>query len=279
MSAEQALITLLIERLNANLLVLPTLPEIAIRVRQAADDPKINLNRMADVIALDTALAARIIKIANSAFLGRTVKVTTLNQAVTRIGLSQVKNIATAMALEQLFVSHTPEIAQRMNMLWQETVQVTAVAMACLKYYLQHHKHDSLNLDTMTLAGLIHQIGVLPILAEAEKYPEVFGEEKFLQHAVQDYAGTIGVAIMNYWDFAETFSQVVKNYQQLSANSPIHYTDFIRLGRLTLQPLQNKAEVSQLLMAYQQSGLIPSSDFVQNPEIALWVEEAKALFS
>ena len=83
MSAEQALITLLIERLNANLLVLPTLPEIAIRVRQAADDPKINLNRMADVIALDTALAARIIKIANSAFLGRTVKVVTGNVKLT----------------------------------------------------------------------------------------------------------------------------------------------------------------------------------------------------
>ncbi len=140
---------------------------------------------MAEVIALDTALAARIIKIANSAFIGRSVKVTTLNQAVTRIGLSQVKNIATAMALEQLFVSHSPEIASRMNQLWRETVQVTAVAMACLKFYLQKHKHESLNLDTLTLAGLVHQIGILPILAEAEKYPDTFGDTVFLQKALQ----------------------------------------------------------------------------------------------
>ncbi len=45
MSAEQALLTLLMEKLSNNLLVLPTLPEIAVRVRQAADDPEINLGR------------------------------------------------------------------------------------------------------------------------------------------------------------------------------------------------------------------------------------------
>ena len=97
MSAENALVTLLMAKLATNMLVLPTLPEIAVRVRQAADDPDINLHAMAEVIALDPALAARMIKIANSAFIGRSIKVATLNQAVTRIGLSQVKNIATAI--------------------------------------------------------------------------------------------------------------------------------------------------------------------------------------
>ena len=105
MSADNALLTLLNEKLNNNLLVLPTLPEIAVKVRQAADDPSINLAAMADVISKDPALAARMVKVANSAFLGRSIKVANLAQAVTRIGLSQVKNIATAMALEQLFVS------------------------------------------------------------------------------------------------------------------------------------------------------------------------------
>ncbi len=278
MSAEQALFTLLTEKLSNNLLVLPTLPEIAVRVRQAADDPDINLNSMAEVIALDTALAARIIKIANSAFLGRSVKVTTLNQAVTRIGLSQVKNIATAMALEQLFVSHTPDIANRMNLLWRETVKVTAVAMACLKFYLQAHKHDSLNLDTLTLAGLIHQIGVLPILAEAEKYPDTFGDAEFLQHAILDFSAPIGIAIMQYWDFAATFSEVVRLSHSTVLHPQVSYVDFIRIGLITSGLWREPTSAELLLSDYLQRGLIPKKNVLQDSDLSAWYEEAKTLF-
>jgi HD-like signal output (HDOD) protein len=278
MSAEQALLTLLMERLSANLLVLPTLPEIAVRVRQAADDPDINLNSMAEVIALDTALAARMIKIANSAFMGRTVKVTTLNQAVTRIGLSQVKNIATAMALEQLFVSHSPDIACRMTQLWRDTVQVTAVAMACLKFYLQKHKHEGLNLDTLTLAGLVYQIGVLPILAEAEKYPDTFGDDVFLQKVMLDYSAPIGVAIMKSWGFADTFTEVVKHSRATQPGPQVGYTDFIRLGLVVCGLWHDDQSAELLLTDYVQRGVIPQLSPLQDPDITAWFEDAKTLF-
>lgn len=278
MSAEQALLTLLQEKLHTNLLVLPTLPEIAVRVRQAADDPEINLNSMAEVIALDTALAARMIKIANSAFMGRTVKVTTLNQAVTRIGLSQVKNIATAMALEQLFVSHTPEIAQRMTQLWRDTVKVTAIAMACLKFYLQKHKHEGLNIDTLTLAGLVYQIGVLPILAEAEKYPATFGDEVFLQQAMLAYSAPIGVAIMNSWGFADTFTVVVQHARSAQLEPQAGYTDFIRIGLIVAGLWHHDPSAEMLLADYVRRGLIPQTAPLRDADIATWNEEAKALF-
>ena len=105
MATENALLTILVEKINNDTLVLPTLPAIALKVRRAADDPDINLNAMADVISQDPSLSARMIKISNSAYLGSTVKVTSAQQAVTRIGLRQIKNISTALAMEQLFVS------------------------------------------------------------------------------------------------------------------------------------------------------------------------------
>lgn len=123
MSTENALLTILTDRINNDTLVLPTLPEIAVRVRQAADDPEINLMQMSDVISHDPALAARMIKVANSAFMGRSVKVNTLNQAVTRIGLRQIKNIATAMAMEQLFVSNNKLIKTYMEQSLAEDVK------------------------------------------------------------------------------------------------------------------------------------------------------------
>jgi HD-like signal output (HDOD) protein len=278
MSAENALVTLLMTKLATNMLVLPTLPEIAVRVRQAADDPDINLHAMAEVIALDPALAARMIKIANSAFLGRSIKVSTLNQAVTRIGLSQVKNIATAMALEQLFVSHTPEIATKMAELWRETVHITCVAMAGLQAYLPQHKHDNLNMDTLTLAALVHRIGVLPILAEAEKHPQVFGEERFLLHAIDDFSSQIGEAILRNWDFAETFVDVVHCWQQTEFSGVVSYVDFIRLGLISTNYYPDRLEQDKLLDTYVQVGLIAKKTFMQDPGILQAYHEAKALF-
>ena len=66
---------------------------------------------MSDIIAQDPALSVGMIKVANSALLGRSVKVETINQAVTRIGLRQIKSIATAMAVEQVFVSENKIVA------------------------------------------------------------------------------------------------------------------------------------------------------------------------
>jgi len=278
MSAENALVTLLMAKLATNMLVLPTLPEIAVRVRQAADDPDINLHSMAEVISLDPALAARMIKIANSAFIGRSIKVSTLNQAVTRIGLSQVKNIATAMALEQLFVSHTQEIEAKMAELWRDTVHVTCVAMACLQAYLPKHKHDNLNLDTLTLAALVHRIGVLPILAEAEKHPQVFGEETFLVRAIDEFSSPIGEAILRSWEFSDTFIEVVHRWQLTEFSGSVGYADFIRLGLISVNYYRDRREQDKLLDAYLQVGLIAKRSFMQEPEIAQAYNEAKALF-
>jgi len=59
-------------------LVLPTLPAVALKVRKAADNPDINLSAMADVVSQYPSLSARLVKIANSAYLGRSIKVTSI---------------------------------------------------------------------------------------------------------------------------------------------------------------------------------------------------------
>ncbi len=278
MSADNALLTLLTEKLRNNLLVLPTLPEIAVRVRQAADDPDINLHAMAEVIARDPALAARMLKVANSAFLGRSIKVSTLNQAVTRIGLSQVKNIATAMALEQLFVSQHPDVIGQMAELWHDTIDTTCIAMACLRFYQQNHKHTSLNMDTMTLAALVYQIGALPILAEAEKYPAVFAEPGYLRHAIRDLSPAIGVVILQSWSFADIFVRVVQDWSGLRLAEQPCYTDFVRLAAISRQQYPLRSNESQLLETYLQQGLIPKVAFMQEPQLQQHYQDAKTMF-
>ena len=155
MSTENALLTILVDRINNDTLVLPTLPEVAIKVRQAADNPDVNLMQMSDVIGQDPALSARMIKVANSAIMGRAVKVSNLQQAVTRIGLRQIKNIATAMAMEQLFVSNNELIKGYMSKAWQKTLNVAGHSITLMAFYLQNNKRTSLNSDSITLASLV----------------------------------------------------------------------------------------------------------------------------
>lgn len=279
MSAENALLTILVEKIRTDLLVLPTLPEMAIKVRKTADDPDSNLMMMTDVIAQDPALAARMIKVANSAFMGRSIKVNSLNQAITRIGLSQVKNIATAMAMEQLFVSQHEQIKERMAQVWRDSVSVTSIALACLKLYLTHNKHCNLNLDVMTLAGLMHLIGALPILTEAERYQTVFGDPQFLETAIESMSGQIGSSIMRAWDFSDTYIQIVLNWNNESYQTQnVCYIDFIRLGALVQSSLEGTARLNAF-QPYIERQVVPDANFMEIAEIRLISQEIKALLS
>ena len=231
MSTQNALSTILVEKINNDTLVLPTLPAIALKIRKAADDPDINLNAMGDVIGQDPSLSARMIKIANSAYMGRSVKVNSVSQAVTRIGLRQIKNISTALAMEQLFVSKNDVVARYLQKEWANTVNIVASSMAVLQLYIARTKKREMSMDTMTLAALVHNIGVLPILTEAERHPEVFANPSFLEVAIDKLAGRIGANIMEKWGFGESFVNVAKNWKDLSyILDELGYIDFVRVG-------------------------------------------------
>lgn len=231
MSTQNALLTILSEKVNNETLVLPTLPSIALKVRKAADNPDINLHMMAEVIAKDPSLSARMIKIANSAYMGRSVKVESVNQAVTRIGLRQIKNIATALAMEQLFVSKNEVVEKYLRNEWEQTISVVANSMATLQIFAQRTKKRDISIDAMTLGALVHSIGVLPILTEAERHHDVFANPAFLEDAIDKTSGEIGGKIMEKWEFGPTFVAIAKSWKNLSVMpESVGYLDFVRIG-------------------------------------------------
>lgn len=279
MSSQNALLTILIEKINTDTLTLPTLPEVAVKIRRAADDPNTNLSKMADVIAQDPAMSARIMKVANSAMISRKVKVETLNQAVTRIGLRQIKNIATAMAMEQLFVSKNVLIRNYLSKAWQKTVDISVVAIALMQHYLKSHKHGNLNMETITLASLVHNIGVLPILTEAERHEDVFANPEFLGQAISRLSGRVGSSIMKAWGFSNEFTQVAQKWSDFSfqPEEPA-YVDFVRVGALYTGVLKN-VDSHQMTQSLIDKGVLPSEDYLESDEFLEAVEGVKAAFA
>ena len=278
MSTENALLTILIEKINNDTLVLPTLPAIALKVRKAADAPEINLNTMAEVIGQDPSLSARIIKIANSAYLGRTVKVESLTQAVTRIGLTQIKNIATALAMEQLFVSKNEVVKGYITKIWDRTVEVVAHSLALFQVYQKETKDRTLNIDTLTLAALVHNIGILPILTEAERHEEVFATPTFLNVAVQKLSGRIGGAITTKWGFGPDFVQVAESWKNMKVQTDkVSYLDFIRVGAAAAGFANNQKDA--ILNLCMKKNMLSDLANLESDEFKDAKANAKAIFS
>lgn len=278
MSTENALLTILVEKINNDTLVLPTLPAIALQVRRTADDPDVNLGKMGDVISKDPSLAARIIKIANSAYLGRTVKVNSVSQAVTRIGLQQIKNIATALAMEQLFVSKNTLVGEYLRKEWADTIEVVANSLAALQTYANKSNKREISVDTMTLTALVHNIGVLPILTEAERNEDVFANPTFLDEAIQKVSGPIGGSIMREWGFGPSFVNSAEHWRDISmVPKTLGYLDFVRVGAALAGRMGDKKEV--VLKRAIERGALSGIEDVETEEFAELRNNARQIFA
>jgi HD-like signal output (HDOD) protein len=82
---------------------IPSFPEIAVRVRRILSDPKSSVEQVVRVVGSEPALAARLMRISNSASLNRTGRpVTDLRTAINRIGYNMVRSASISFAMAQI---------------------------------------------------------------------------------------------------------------------------------------------------------------------------------
>ena len=235
---------------------------------------------MSDIIGQDPALALGMIKVSNSALLARSVKVETVSQAVTRIGLRQIKSISTAMALKQVFVSNNDIVAAYMKKSWTKTIDIASVAISLMSLYLKDNKHSPLTLDTITLASLVHNIGILPILTEAEQHPDIFANPVFLQQAISKLSGKIGGSVTRAWGFSDELTLIAESWSDLTIlPTEINYLDFIRAGAIYHNVFKNESTQGVLLNSYVKKGILPDVDFMENDDFKALCTDVKSMFT
>ena len=277
MATENALLTGLVAKINNDTLVLPTLPAIALKVRKAAEDPKVDAAGIADVLAQDPSLSARVIKLANSAWLSRATKVQSLRQAVVCIGSSQTKNIATALAMEQLFVSKNPVIKQYLQQVWQRTLKVVTHGLALYEHYRSRSGNVALDTDVMVLAALVHDIGTLPILTEVERHGNALANARFLDQAIHKLSGHIGGAIAAKWGFDSELVRVAKSWRDLKIQpATASYLDFVRLGAIATGLFA--AQRDSIIRLSLQKHIIEDPDILESELFLSKVAAAESVF-
>ena len=212
MSIEEDFCNELLDAVNNDRLTLPTLPEVALKIRDAVNHTDVSAGGLSDVIASDVAMSARLIKVANSPLLRGRVVVDNLQMAITRLGITFVRNLATGLAMEQMFQATSDVIDKRLRASWEHSLEVGSIA-----HVLAHH-FGRLKPDQATLAGLTHEIGILPILTMAEEMPELLENEEILDSIIDRYHAKIGSAILRSWDFPEELALVPEAYMDFGRN-------------------------------------------------------------
>ena len=228
MSLEEDFLNLLLDAIKHDRLVLPTLPEVALRIREAVEDEDVSTAKLAEVIASDTALSARLIKVANSPLLRGRVVVDNLQMGITRLGITFVRNLATGLAMEQMFQATSEFVDSRLRASWEHSIEVASISHVLAKHYA------GLKPDQATLAGLTHQIGILPILTLAEENPALLENEEMLDRIIEQLHPQIGSAILKAWEFPEELRNVPTDYLNFDRehDGPADYADVVCVANL-----------------------------------------------
>ena len=213
MTEQQTFYDDILADLENGTLMLPTLPEVALKVREVVDEPDVTAAQLAEIIITDAALSTRLLKVANSALYRGRIPTETIQNAVSRLGLTLVRNLVTSLVMEQMFQATSNRLDKRLHVLWEHSREVSALSQVLAS------KQAGIKNDEAMLAGLIHNIGVLPILMKAEEIPGLLQNSALLDTVIEDLYPRIGAAILKSWKFSDEFIAVAAEHNNLDRNA------------------------------------------------------------
>ena len=184
---------------------LPSFPDIADRVQRVLEDPRATPAQIAKVLGADAALAARVLRIANSSVFNPSGKpVTDLPHAVSRLGFQLVRCAAMSFALRQMkLVDADSDLRPQLQELWRKGALVASIG-----YVVARETHAT-NPDEALVTGLLHNVGRLYLLLRARTLSSAVIETGMWDQVSHDWHPRIGAAILEHWKFPERVVRAV----------------------------------------------------------------------
>ncbi len=200
------------QRITNNNLEVPLLPEVAGKVVRLTQDPDSEAADLAQLIQSDQTLAGHVMRIANSAAYSPNASMVSLQQAITRLGMKLIAEIALSASINtELF--NTPGFEQHISYEIKYSLMTgmwaKEVARACRK-----------NVEAAFLTGLMHDIGrpvaIQSTLEIAEKMNVKLSREEVLQLEDQ-YQQEIGVRVVEKWEMPKSVCQSLEYFHDYSS--------------------------------------------------------------
>jgi len=139
-----------------------SLPTIFVKLDEAMENPRSTNKDYAVIINEDTAMAVRLLRIANSALYNFPAKIETVSHAITIIGSKQLRDLLLACSVIKMF-DDIPEEFVSMELFWRHSIAVGVTARI-----LAGMRREN-NVERFFVAGLLHDIGRLILFTETTK--------------------------------------------------------------------------------------------------------------
>lgn len=207
-------------------LVLPSLPEVANKIRTAAADDDVSVEDIVKVVQTDPATSAYCISIANSAAYASASPIAEIREAVVRMGINGTRDAVTAYTLRSLFQTNNIHAQQQLQLAWSHSCRIAATSYVIAKHM------GTLNAERALLAGLIHEIGTTMLIKTAIKLEGALNFNSDFRHIAKELSGPIGAMVLRAWHFPDSMVDVVlepENYQR-EPNEKAGLSDVVMLA-------------------------------------------------
>lgn len=192
-------------------LVVASLPDVTIRIRNCLEDPNVSVDRVTKLASAEPVLASQILRLANSAMYRHSgPEVADLARAISRVGFQVVRNAAIMFGMKQLmFAKAVAPHRQYLQALWEHSVRVAAISR------IVSLNTRTLNPDAAMLGGLMHDIGKFYVVMRAKDYPALFANEEALAEIAQEWHTGIGRALLESWELPEAMAVAADEHENL----------------------------------------------------------------
>ncbi|MGE0622945.1 MAG: HDOD domain-containing protein [Pseudomonadales bacterium] len=260
---------------------LPGLPDVAMRVRRAVADEQNDLNKVVRIIQADPGLAAHLVRIANSPLYRTRVPAENLSSAVRCFGLEGTSNLVTSYILRSMYLSRSKMIRELLAEIWQQSVRVASISSVLASRCRGFDPHSAM------LAGLLQEIGALPLLNRLEKQKNLTLDKAEVRAAVSRLTPQIGAHLLTHWGFDERYVEVARRRDAWDhdPDAPVHLADLVLMARLHTfigTPRMHKFPRIDQVTAYAKlplGALSPRMSLVMLDEAGQDIEEVRQLLA
>ena len=226
---EQQLFLRLRMALKSNNLHMPNLPEAALKIRQVINQPDVTSAEIIQIVQTDPTLSARLIKVANSPLYGTWREIKTVRDAVRRLGQEATRSLTFSLSVRQLFRAKSSLIKNQIEQVYEESIHISALA-----YVITLHQAVHLDAEQALLAGLLHKLGMIPILNFIDDNPGIISSTQSLHKSLVNLSVPLSRIMFKQWHFDDTFLEVVESCENWyrDTGESADYVDIIIAAKL-----------------------------------------------
>lgn len=226
---ENELFQSLLQAFMQKKLDLPSLPEAALKIRQAINTPGVGSNEIIQIVQTDPVLSARLVKVANSPLYGTWREIKTVRDAVRRLGLETTKHLSFSLSVKKLFSAKTSMIKDYIHKIYLESTAIASIAFVITQQKAQH-----LDPEQALLSGLIQNLGLIPILKYIDGHPSMMQSTEQLGKSVQNLYVPVSTLLLNEWNFDPEFMQIIEQAKNWTRDTgqKADYSDIVIAARL-----------------------------------------------